>query len=306
MKKTAIVTGGSNNQFPAMAVLAMNIADKCPDIADELIIFHDGISEVEQKKVQQIFPTVFIKYQSPFENVDNFSDTVTKYFSPFVFCKYECFKLLEQYKCVIWTDYDVLIKQNISDLKIKENYNCKFIRRELLAKKFHNSFYYNDECVKELACFDILGDGIGCEIFVLYDSLPNPDHLYVRFLELTKKFSESLYLPEEAVISVVFQQEKIMFDKIDTSMYCVKPECDKIDNYNIKILHAIGQPKFWNGRENSEWNAYYERWLKEYNGIPFENKKTKKKSIIKKIFKCILPYGIVQLIKKIKQKKDKV
>ena len=76
MKKTAIVTGGTKNHFPAMAVLALNIADKCPDIADELIIFHDGISEVEQKKVQQIFPTVFIKV---FPEINNANHNLINY-----------------------------------------------------------------------------------------------------------------------------------------------------------------------------------------------------------------------------------
>lgn len=306
MKKTAIVTGGTNNHFPAMAVLAMNIADKCPDIADELIIFHDGISEVEQKKVQQIFPTVFIKYESPFQEIDNFSNEVKNYFSSFLFCKYELLKLLDSYECVIWTDYDVLIKQDISELKIKGQYDCKFLPDNLLAKKIHNSFYWNEDCIKDLKTFNMFSEAICCGLFVLFDTLPNYHNLYEKCIQLTKKYSNSLYLPEEAIYSVVLQQESILYDKLDFSKYAVKPEYDKIEDENIKILHAIGQPKFWNGRENSEWNAYYERWLKDYNGIPFENKKTKKKSFIKKIFKCILPYGIVQVIKKIKQKKDKV
>ena len=34
-----------------------------------------------------------------------------------VFCKYECFKLLDDYECVIWTDYDVLICKDLSELK---------------------------------------------------------------------------------------------------------------------------------------------------------------------------------------------
>lgn len=53
--KKAIVTGGTRNFFPAMAVLALNIADKCPDIADELVIYHDGVSRSQQKKSKKSF-----------------------------------------------------------------------------------------------------------------------------------------------------------------------------------------------------------------------------------------------------------
>lgn len=296
MKKNAIVTGGTSNQFPAMAVLALNIADKCPSIADELIIFHDGIPKEEQKKVNQIFPTVFIKYENPFNEVDNFSNEVKYYFSSFLFCKYELLKLLDSYECVIWTDYDVLIKQDISELKIKGKFDCKFLPENLLAKKFHKSFYWNEECVKDLNTFDMFGDAICCGLFVLFDTLPNYHNLYEKCIQLTKKYANSLYLPEEAIYSIVLQQEKILYDKLEFSKYFVKPEEEKIDNSSIKILHAAGQPKFWNGRENTEWNKYYNTWFSKYNGCKFETEKKKRKITLKKIIKCLLPYGLVKII----------
>ena len=96
-KKTAVVTGGTSNDVPAMACLVMNIKDTNPGLADEIVIYHDGISEKDQRLINRIFPTRFILYESPFKDVMNFGDVVTKYFSPMVFCKYECFKLLDDY-----------------------------------------------------------------------------------------------------------------------------------------------------------------------------------------------------------------
>ena len=140
-KKTAIVTGGTSNQFPAMAVLALNLADKCPDIADELVIFHDGISDDEQKKVNQIFPTRFINYRNPFSDKSSFNETITNYFSFMVFCKYECWRLLEEYKTVIWCDYDITFLQNVSELKNLDGYYCSFIQDHILARKFNTKFW---------------------------------------------------------------------------------------------------------------------------------------------------------------------
>lgn len=46
-KKTAVVTGGTSNDVPAMACLVMNIKDTNQGLADEIVIYHDGISKKE-------------------------------------------------------------------------------------------------------------------------------------------------------------------------------------------------------------------------------------------------------------------
>jgi len=30
---------------------------------------------------------------------------------------------------------------------------------------------------------------------------------------------------------------------------------------NAKIIHAYGQPKFWNGLSNEQWNKNYQMWI---------------------------------------------
>ena len=65
MGKTAIVTGGTHKDVSAMGALALNIREITPELADELIIFHDGISEKEQQIIKQIFPAKFVRYKYP-------------------------------------------------------------------------------------------------------------------------------------------------------------------------------------------------------------------------------------------------
>lgn len=301
MKKTAVVTGGTKDQFPAMAVLALNIADKCPDLADELVIFHDGVPIIEQEKVKSIYPTRFIEFENPFSKVSDFSDEVAKYFSPMVFCKYECWKLLDEYRTVIWTDYDVLIKKDISLLGTKNKYDSKFFTHPLLVKKFHSSFFWDEECVSDLSEFDILGMGISSGLFVLFDSLVNYREMYDDFIRLTIRYGKHLYLPEEAAISVVFQQRGVINECLDEE-YCIIPKKMEEFGDGIKILHAAGQPKFWNGLVNKEWQSYYEIWIKKYKGQRFPSQYSFRK-IIKKLFKSILPYGLLVLFRQIRQHK---
>lgn len=262
MKKTAIVTGGTSNQYPAMAVLALNIADKCPEIADELVIFYDDIPLSQQKLINSIFPTRFIKYESPFADVNNFSEAIVNYFSPFLFCKYECFRLLDEYKTVIWIDYDMVITQDISELKEKNTKDLKFCEKDLLGVKFTNAVFWYKNCIDDIHNFNLLKNAISCCLFVLFDTLPNYMDIYKECIFLTERYAPALYLPEEAIISIIFQQKKIAYELLDLDKYSTLPD-DIKKNINItSIIHSVGQPKFWNGLYNEQWEKYYNEWLK--------------------------------------------
>jgi len=119
--KRAIVTGGNRNVVDPMGVLAVNISKVIPEYADELIIFHDGISGDVQAKFNKVMPTRFIRYDCPVSKLKLLLNPVIRHFSPMVFCKIECFRLLEEYDEVTWIDYDMLIKTDISSLKEHEN-----------------------------------------------------------------------------------------------------------------------------------------------------------------------------------------
>lgn len=290
-KKNAIVTGGTKDQFPAMAVLALNIADKNPNIADELIIFHDGVPLKEQEKINKIFPTRFIEYKSPFINNEEFEDTVKNYFSLMVFCKYECWKLLSEYKTVIWCDYDLIFLKNVNEICLLNNYCCSFIQTPLLVKKFNIKLFWDyQEYAKEIPLFS---KAISACLFVLNDSFPNYLDFYQECIKQTITFSKALYLPEEAVISLLFYQKKISYKIIDNNIYALEPQNQTIVE-STKGIHSCGQPKFWNGLNNSQWNDYYNIWIKKYNGQKFSTNYKKK---IKNIIKLFIPYGLLNFIK---------
>lgn len=307
MKKTAIVTGGTKNHFPAMATLALNLAEISPNVADEFVFFHDGVPEKEierlRKAVEGVFTVRDILYKSPFSDIDDFTDTVSKYFSLMVFCKYECWKLLDDYACVIWSDYDVCVLKDIADVKIRENYSAKFISSKNIVKKFNIDLFWKHE--EEIADVDFLGDAISCPIFVLYDSFPDYDIFYQKCVKLTLKFTEALYLPEEAIISLLFQRMKILYDKIDANKYCSMPQSADDVKKKSSIFHAVGQPKFWNGLDYAPWQKYYEMWHKKYGGRKIFVKKEYKMPIILKILRCFLPHGFIVLYNRLKTRIQK-
>lgn len=251
--KTAIVTGGTKKDVDAMAVLALNLKYVSPDLADELIIFHDGIDGKKQSLIQQIMPTRFIRYTCPVNWFKLISNRTIRYFSPMVFCKYECLKLLEEFDTVIWTDYDVLIKEDISEIKYMQG-NLLFTVNE--DKKLKEMFYPSIKN-EDMHLFNMDGECIATPIFVLRRDIKSYIQYYEWCVSMTRKLISHLYLPEQCIITMMTQYFELEYSKLEIPVYCMHP---KDEQEITKILHAYGQPKFWNGLYNEQWNNYFEQW----------------------------------------------
>lgn len=266
--KTAIVTGGTKKDVAAMAVLALNLQETNKQLADELIIFHDGISDSDQKIICKIMPARFIKYKCPVSKLKLYQNPSIRYFSTMLFCKFECFKLLDEYDAVVWTDYDVLIKDSIQEILQKE---CGFYvvanGEMTLQSMFHSSV-----CKRDMDAYDMQGECITTPLFVMRKDIG----IYMKYYEwcykALKEYYRDLYLAEQCIFSMLVQKFHIPYSKIDLETYVVHP---KDDSARAKILHAYGQPKFWNGIENTKWEKYYTEWL-NMGGKDYYKKRTKK------------------------------
>ena len=249
----AIVTGGTKNDADAMAVLAMNLKDTNPGIADCMIIFHDGISLDKQQKMKKIMPIRFIRYKYPVPIYKWIFNRYIRYFSPMIFCKYETFALLDEYDEVMWTDYDVVIKDSICELwYCEKNYSTIVNHEETLGKNF------NDKAgkIKDFK-YDMNLPGITTPLFVLKRGIGDPKKLTEWCYDMTRKYIKYLYLPEQCIFTMLASEFKLDYEELDLDTYCLHPKYAKPCT---KILHAYGQPKFWNGLTNDTWNRYYEEY----------------------------------------------
>jgi lipopolysaccharide biosynthesis glycosyltransferase len=253
--KTAIVTGGTKNDVDAMAVLALNLQDVSPNLADKLIIYHDGISKKKQDLIQNIMPTKFVRYKCQINWFKMMSNRTIRYFSPMVFCKFECLRLLEEYDSVIWTDYDIVIRDNIEELKYKDAPINVIVNKDTKLKEM---FYPTIKEAKTIE-FDLEGDSVTTPLFIVKKELHNYMEYYNWCYDMTRKYIKHLYLPEQCIWTMLVQKFNLQYDELDMEMYCYHPN-DATEK--TKILHAYGQPKFWNGLDNEQWNRYYEEWKK--------------------------------------------
>ena len=252
--KTALVTGGTGRDIAAMAVLALNIRETNGKWIDELVIFHDGIGEEDQKLVKKIFPARFEKYKCPIGKWKQIQNKSVRYFTSMVFCKYECFRLLNDYDVVTWSDYDIIIKEDISEIvKGQEDINIVVNQDEKLCNMFFKSIEKRD-----MSEYDMNGPCICTPLFVLKKGIQRYEEYYKWCYRMTDRFIKDLYLPEQCIMTMLVQKYKLPLGRIDRNIYAVHP---KEDSSVAKILHAYGAVKFWNGLSNEKWENYYQQWL---------------------------------------------
>lgn len=253
MGKTVIVTGGTHKDVSAMGTLALNIKDITPNLADELIIFHDGIKKREQDLIQKIFPTKFYKYKFPISFWQKRKNSSLRYFSQMVFCKYECFKLLKDYDQVIWTDYDVVILKDLQEL-LQDDVGLKIVKDKTPLKRM----FFEDKIKAGLESFDLEKAGVSTPLFVLSKSIGDYQKYYEWCYKETLKHAECLYLPEQAIISLMIQKFGLPYSNLPDQKYALHP---RENDGEASIIHGYGRPKFWEGLSNEQWEKYYRQWL---------------------------------------------
>lgn len=253
MGKTVIVTGGTKKDVSAMGVLAINIKKILPDLADELIIFHDGIPKKQQKIINDIFPTHFCEYRFPIDFMSRRKNRSLRYFSPMVFCKYECLKLLEKYDRVIWTDYDVVILKNLKEL-LSNTSGLQIVEDSAPLQRM---FLANVHTVN-LSEFDLQKKGVCTPLFVVTRKIGDYKEMYDWCIENTKRYAAYIDLPEQCIMSMMVQKFGIYYEKLSDKKYALHP---KEYSEEASIIHSYGRPKFWEGLYNEEWTEYYNEWI---------------------------------------------
>lgn len=249
--RRALVTGGTRDDVAPIAVFIKNIKETNSHLFDEIVVFHDGIKDKDQKLIKSIYNTRFIEYTY---RPKTKNDEVISYFSRMIYCKYECFALLDDYDEVVWSDYDVVVQDKLDDF-------CTINGDEfniLTCSSKLKTMFYKDISNKDILNYDLDSDGIGTPLFALSNKLEKYKEIYRWCYDKTTAWGEDLYLPEQCIFSIAVQEFKIRIKRYEFSEYACYPTKAKGGE---KIIHAAGPVKFWNGIHNDNWNRLYHEWL---------------------------------------------
>lgn len=274
-KEKAVVFTVSKNLAFAIACVMMDFKRLMPDLGADFIVIHDGIKQKDQRLISSILPTRFIEYQMPFDDISFIPDSILDYFTKMVFAKFECLKLLNEYKSVMLSDYDMVIQQDTSEL---------FDYCEGGFKFMYGGIETTGQLHYPVDDYYMTSKGMSACLFVLQDHIGDYNAMYDFCYASLRKYAKALYMPEQAIFDFMIQEFNLTICEIETKVYSPHPT-DSENAPNAKIIHAYGQPKFWNGLENEQWNSNYKVWL-EMGGTAYK-KPTFFSRVVKKLKKII-------------------
>lgn len=249
----AIVLGGTSDKMFAVGTFLISFFRHNPSIDTDVIIYHDGISEIDAKALSLIHPCSFREYKPPFPDGVHWHKNV-EYFTQMVFSKYECLRLLDEYQTVIWFDYDMLVVDQLNELFEPVSGGLRLITVETVG-----DFVMGEITNPELAKFrDAPGVHASCMAF--YDTLPNSKKLYQWCLDATVLYSADLGCPDQVVFSVMVNEFELDVYPLCFELYSphpIKKGVRRTDRY-VKIWHSYREKKFWDYDFNDdEWNTCF-------------------------------------------------
>ncbi|MDL2266662.1 glycosyltransferase [Desulfovibrio sp. OttesenSCG-928-G15] len=256
-KNVAIVLGATSNYVSQLANVLISLHKYSPSIADDIIIYHDGIGEDKQRLLRSIgLPLIFINYT--LEVRDKIVDEAIEAYSTLAFSRYECFSLLDSYIKVIWLDIDILIQKDISGLLEygdKTGFACT--KNDCGMLNFCN-FY------EPIPGYSMYDDLYNSGVLVFKDILPGYQKFKDWCYQKTEEFAESLKWPDQGILNLLIQEFSIDLELIDILRYHCHP--DRKSFACAELVHSYGPLKFWNSMERDfafpEWTENNLLWQK--------------------------------------------
>ncbi|MCM1219984.1 MAG: glycosyltransferase [Lachnospiraceae bacterium] len=257
-KDVAIVFGITKNYTFALANVLIGMKKHCKKFWNDIIVYHDGISEADKQALSKIVSCTFIDFV-PRISTENVNDLeATKKYSLLALSKFECFDLLTQYHKIIWHDVDILVQKDFSDLLLygdKSGYAATQSESFRMEQNFYGS----------IDGYEMLRLLYNSGILVLSDKLIGFESFRNYCYNTFNHYAERLRYNDQAVLNLMIQDFNIDVELIDIDKFCCHPT--KLNYQKASIIHAYGGDKFWNStrlkRQFPEWGENNKLWEQE-------------------------------------------
>lgn len=239
-KDVALVFGITEDYVFALANTLIGLKKHNKEFWSDIIVFHDGISTKEQKAINEITKVKFVDLSRAdyFKRIANSEMDVLEKYSIATFYRYECLKLLDDYRQVIWNDVDILIKDSIEGL-------LEYGKRTGVAFSMAlSNFVMGSSLKKMLSRYKMFEPLWNVGIMVLTDKIEKNREMYEWCIKKTEEYRDYLLWPDLAILNLMLQEFDIEPENIDGEKYVCLPTSEKMKE--AKIVHAYGDRKFWN------------------------------------------------------------
>ena len=250
-KKVALIFGITKESVFVLANALVGLKRHNDKFWDDIIIYHNGVSNNEQKSLEKILDVKFVDLSGVayLNEIEKENTEIANNKALVSFYKIEAFKLLKDYHRIIWNDADVLIQDDISELA---DYGAES------GLAFGSPFpeLVMGSCFKSLTdAYEMFCPLWNTRIMVMSDKLENYMELYDWCKKFLEENSEKLVKLDFAIFNILLQEFSIVPESINSDKY-VCPLGSKLAK-EATIVHADAQLKFWN---NLECMRKYPEW----------------------------------------------
>jgi len=269
-KQQAIVVGATGSWAFAVANVFMGIKKHSPNLIDDtdFIVLEQGINEQDKKLLNSIIPCIFKAYKFPLNELKIKHPENYNRFSEMTYSRYECFKMLDEYKKVVWLDVDILIQNDISDL-----FNYADETGIAFCKEGDNMHWLFTKEWERVEKYDLNVPNVNAGIFVISDKLNNYRNIADWCYKKTIELCDILFLVDQSILNIMFQEFNLKVKYFDIKYNHPFPRIK--DTSHACIIHTVDYKKFWNYYKNKEWNQNNEEWIK-IGGTVYSGKKINK------------------------------
>lgn len=273
-KKIALLLCSTGNEafavgnviIGAKKYLFQNLKDEEYDI----VFYTDKLESNDEKALKTIFPRLIIKiYKSPFSKKMLVLKELNN-FSVFAYARFEAFNMLENYQKVFYTDTDIVIQKDIS--------NIINIDKQISTIYFPNNMpisgNFTADNIHLVEKYDLNKISIIDAILLLNDNIKNNNIMTKWCYEKSEEYKTN----DQSIINLLIQEFNI--DVYDlTESYGAYPTSQIADKAHI--IHAIGPAKFWRGTYNKFWEENNKIWIEAGGSETYNENNAKRKKIDK-------------------------
>lgn len=165
------------------------------------------------------------------------------------FCHYEAFKLLEDYRNVVWIDADMSVQADLSGI----------LEYVPFGMTLDTPWKVGNQFIAPIEGFDMEKDAYCSGIMMLNEALPY-QAIYKWLFEKTKVYAPRMKNGDQAIINLMIQEFRLCPVVMPLEEYqCIYT---KKEGISAKVVHFGTDKKVWN--DNIILNCYPE-WYRVYN-----------------------------------------
>lgn len=266
----AILLGITGDLAFAAGCLIQALRRHSPDLNPDILIYSDGQIPRDDATLLRESGASILPYSPPEGSID---PSYLARFSLLALARFEGFRLLEQYKTVVYLDVDIAVQDDITPLLAFGPLGLTLEDSCLLFSGQPTRAGINS--TESIPGFDPEARNINSGVIVFQDTLPDPMGLYQLCMDWLRMYGKRFSNLDQGIINFLAQR----LSRSHEQLVSLIPE----DRFNALpanpraqdavLVHSVGGSKFWNDALLNmffpEWKRDYTRWLAK-GGSPWK------------------------------------